>query len=62
MVGMTQGFNIVREFDNGQILRIAWRANLEQAEELVQNFYEHWPGNYGIEEATEGPNLGPQKG
>jgi hypothetical protein len=45
-----KGFNIVRKLDNGEIQHLAWRANLEQAENLVRDLREHWPAEYFIEE------------
>lgn len=46
---MASGFNIFRKFEDGEILLIAWRQDMEQAEQLAREFMENWPGEYGIQ-------------
>lgn len=44
---MPSGVHIFRKFDDGDILLIAWRADINEAEELIKKFNEDWPGDYG---------------
>jgi hypothetical protein len=50
---MELGFNIYRRLESGEVFYISWRPNLERAEQCVLALNEQWPGDYGIEKATQ---------
>lgn len=53
---MELGFNLYRKFEDGDVLLIAWRPDLNEAEELMRGFMDSWPGEYGIRaEGVDGP-------
>lgn len=52
---MALGFNVVRKLEDGEVLAITWRERLSEAEGIVRELAECWPGEYLIEEATGAP-------
>ena len=44
--GMSDGFFVFRELEDGEVLNVAWRQELEQADELVRELGNLWPGKY----------------
>jgi hypothetical protein len=52
---MQRGFNVYRRLDNGEIVHVAWRREAEQADKLMQDLNEMWPGHYGYLEAEGEP-------
>ena len=49
---MSFGFHVIRKLDNGELLPVTWRADLDSAESLLRELSEFWPGVYWIEEAA----------
>jgi len=49
---MRLGFNVFRKLDDGQVLHVASRRDVEQAEHLVAELNNTFPGNYGYREAN----------
>ena len=52
---MPPGFNVYRKLENGEIVRVAWRADRTAAEDLLRELQETFPGEYGIETAEGKP-------
>jgi hypothetical protein len=52
---MASGFNVFRRLETGELVRIAWRPDLGGAEKLARDLNEHFPAEYGIEEAASKP-------
>jgi len=53
---MADGFHVLRKLDDGQLLRVGWRATFREAEQLIADLREHWPAEYIIEEGgSEAP-------
>jgi len=52
---MPLNFNIYRRLEDGQVLLVASRREACEAENLVTELNQHWPGEYGIqqEDGTE---------
>jgi hypothetical protein len=51
---LSVGFNIFRKLNEGGSLKIAWRRDHEQAQELVTRLMDLWPAEYSIEPAEGG--------
>ena len=50
---MSGPYKIFRKLDSGELLWMALRDSLEEAEQLVESFSEHWPGEYVIREDAD---------
>ena len=48
---MEGGFIVFRKIENDEEVHVAWRADRGSAEQVVEDFQEIWPGEYGIREA-----------
>jgi hypothetical protein len=55
---MPPGFYIFRKLENGELLEVAWRSDIEQAERLVASLHELWPAEYLIQDATDSEESG----
>jgi hypothetical protein len=47
---MNGPYRIFRKLESEEFLLMASRDSLEEAEQLVESFREHWPGEYVIRE------------
>jgi hypothetical protein len=45
---MHMAYTIFRKLETGELLRVAARDDLHQAQQLVQSLDEHWPADYTI--------------
>ncbi len=52
---MTSADNVLRQIETGEVLTIASRSSLREAEELVEALQKDWPGKYMIQPAGSGP-------
>jgi hypothetical protein len=50
---MTRGYGIFRQLDTGEIIKIASRNGLRDAQKLVESLQEEWPGIYLIQSACK---------
>lgn len=55
-LGTKAGFNISRKLYDGSLIHVAWRANIEEAEELVRSLRAFWTGEYLIQGAQRRDN------
>jgi len=59
---MTWAYIICRQLETGEVLQIASRNGLQEAEELVESLEKDCPGNYLIRSmAKEGPSISPTR-
>lgn len=47
-------YKVQRELEDGELVEVTTRADLEKAEVLVRALKEHWPGVYRITEVVDG--------
>jgi len=46
-------YKVQRELEDGELVEVTTRADLEKAEVLVRALKEHWPGVYRITEIVD---------
>jgi hypothetical protein len=51
---MARAYDILRRMENGEVLPIASRGNLEEAKELAESLNDYWPAEYIVRENESG--------
>ncbi len=51
---MPRAYDILRRMENGEMLPIASRRNLEEAKELAESLNAYWPAEYIVRECASG--------
>jgi hypothetical protein len=51
---MARAYDILRRMENGEMLPIASRGNLEEAEELAESLNAYWPAEYIVRDCASG--------
>jgi hypothetical protein len=51
---MARAYDILRKMDNGEVLPIASRGNLEEAKQLAKSLNAYWPAEYIVRESESG--------
>lgn len=50
-------YKVVRKIENGEPVVIATVADLNKAKQVLEEFREHWPGDYSIQESASGREI-----
>jgi hypothetical protein len=59
---MSDPYKVVRRLEDGQVLLIASRKDLEEARRLIESLRAEWPGDYSIGDACKSDIVrGPQE-
>ena len=51
---MPRTYDILRKLENGEVLPIASRNDLEEARELAESLNDYWPAEYIVRESKSG--------
>jgi hypothetical protein len=51
---MARAYDILRRMENGEVLPIASRRDLEEAKELAESLNAYWPAEYIVRECASG--------
>lgn len=50
-------YKVVRKIETDEPLVIATLDDLNEAKQLLEQFKEHWPGDYSIQDSTSGREI-----
>jgi hypothetical protein len=50
-------YKVVRKIETDEPLLIATLDDLNEAKQLLEQFKEHWPGDYSIQESASGREI-----
>lgn len=54
---MARAYDILRKLENGELMQVASRFEVAQAEELVASLNFYWPAEYVVRESASGQQV-----